>query len=762
MPVTTSPFNRRSTVRQSRSPTMGTPAATSPQARVTRLRSRLAPASGDPCAGRGLMRRVTQLASLMSGAAMVLLLTEPAGAVASIADPNALPTRRVTYLGYQLDVPSSWPVVDLTGAATTCVRFDRHVVYLGHPGATQDCPSHLVGRTEAMLIEPLDGAVRDQAQLADLAAPDGQAAVRVLANPTRGEVRVVVAAAGVLVIAAYADDPALIAAALAGARLSPGARPAAPDLSGKDSLGDGTRGPLGITAVEPNTYTGKGFDACTAPSSSAMDAWLSSPYRAVGVYIGGINRACSQPNLTGTWVNTQTSKGWHLIPTYVGRQAPCSDIGALIDPANAATQGRAAADNAVIDAKAVNINPGSVLYFDMEAYDRPNTTCRNAVLTFLSNWTTRLHQLDYLSGVYSSASSGITDLVNNYNSTTFARPDHVWFARWDGVAETTDPVIPNTYWANHQRIKQYRGGHNETYSGITINIDNDYLDVAAGPPPPTQLKPLCLAVSGDWNNDLAETIGVGCQDGSEISWNLRNANSGGTPDISFGFGNYADCLTVPGDWDGNGTDTVGLACRPSGKDEIQWVLKNSNSSGVGDVTFGFGNAGSCWPMVGDWDGNGTDTIGVACHPSDGLEIQWMLKNSNSAGVPDVTFGYGNATTCRPVVGDWDGNATDTIGLACKESGTLELQWHLKNSNSSGVPDLTFGYGNATTCRPVVGDWDGNATDTIGLACKESGTLELQWHLKNSNSSGVPDLTFGYGNSSEVSLTSGWAGPGWPL
>src|SRR6266542_747504 len=115
-----------------------------------------------------------------------------------------------------------------------------------------------------------------------------------------------------------------------------------------------------------------------------------------------------------------------------------------------------------------------------------------------------------------------------------------------------------------------------------------------------------------------------------------------------------------------------------------------------------------------------------------LELQWHLKNSNSSGVPDLTFGYGNATTCRPVVGDWDGNATDTIGLACKESGTLELQWHLKNSNSSGGPDLTFGYGNATTCRPVVGDWDGNATDTIGLACKESGTLELQWHLKNSN------------------------------
>src|SRR5215212_10036012 len=34
-------------------------------------------------------------------------------------------------------------------------------------------------------------------------------------------------------------------------------------------------------------YTGLGFDACTAPSRGAMAAWeRSSPYRAIGVYIG--------------------------------------------------------------------------------------------------------------------------------------------------------------------------------------------------------------------------------------------------------------------------------------------------------------------------------------------------------------------------------------------------------------------------------------------------------------------------------------------
>ena len=30
-------------------------------------------------------------------------------------------------------------------------------------------------------------------------------------------------------------------------------------------------------------------------------------------------------------------------------------------------------------------------------------------------------------------------------------------------------------------MKQYRGGHPETYGGVTINIDNDYLDVAPLP-----------------------------------------------------------------------------------------------------------------------------------------------------------------------------------------------------------------------------------------------------------------------------------------
>ncbi|MGH2975735.1 MAG: glycoside hydrolase domain-containing protein, partial [Solirubrobacterales bacterium] len=71
-------------------------------------------------------------------------------------------------------------------------------------------------------------------------------------------------------------------------------------------------------------FTGRGFDACATPSSRTMASWGASPYRAIGVYIGGANRACSQPNLTASWVGEQVAAGWHLIPTYVGLQAPTS------------------------------------------------------------------------------------------------------------------------------------------------------------------------------------------------------------------------------------------------------------------------------------------------------------------------------------------------------------------------------------------------------------------------------------------------------
>jgi len=252
--------------------------------------------------------------------------------------------------------------------------------------------------------------------------------------------------------------------------------------------------------VTPGNFTGYGFDQCLAPTQAKMDRWLEySPFLAVGIYISGDSRACrTQPNLTPTWVSTQLAKGWRLLPITLGPQASCqprfprygTDV--TIDPTratntgaytNAYTQGVNEATKSVTASQALGIAPGSTLWYDLEGFSYGKTACRESALTFLSGWTQQLHALGYVSGVYSSAGSGIKalDEARVSRPTAFALPDQIWVARWDGVASTT---VNPTYmradgWAK-ARVKQYQGGHNETWGGVKINIDRNFLDVGTG------------------------------------------------------------------------------------------------------------------------------------------------------------------------------------------------------------------------------------------------------------------------------------------
>lgn len=226
-------------------------------------------------------------------------------------------------------------------------------------------------------------------------------------------------------------------------------------------------------------FTGFAFDTCTAPTLAQMTAWKASPYKAVGVYVGGINRTCAQPQLTASWVTTVTAMGWRLVPIYLGLQAPCTTRPNAVKMSTISSNREAVreADDAIAKAKAIGLLPGSAIYSDMEHYTNVTATCRSAVLHYLSAWTAELHRLGFVSGVYAHQNSGAVDLAAAYNSTSYARPDALWIARWDNNSSLTGwPTVPNTFWAVGQRGKQYRGDHAETYGGVTLHIDNDRFD----------------------------------------------------------------------------------------------------------------------------------------------------------------------------------------------------------------------------------------------------------------------------------------------
>jgi uncharacterized protein YraI len=224
---------------------------------------------------------------------------------------------------------------------------------------------------------------------------------------------------------------------------------------------------------------GLGFDTCAAPSLAALRAWRSSSYRTVNVYFGGISRSCAQRNLTATWVVEAARMPWRLLPTYVGRQPPCV-VGARAyryTASTATSYGTSEAIDAAATARALGMRAGSALYADIEHYDRSDTSCITAVRRYVSAWTTTLHTNGYLAGVYVHQNSGLPDLSASYGSTSYARPDAVWMARWDGNPSLSGwPTAPNAQWSFSQRAKQFRGDHYETWAGVRLLIDSDSLD----------------------------------------------------------------------------------------------------------------------------------------------------------------------------------------------------------------------------------------------------------------------------------------------
>ncbi|RNL77659.1 DUF1906 domain-containing protein [Nocardioides marmorisolisilvae] len=246
--------------------------------------------------------------------------------------------------------------------------------------------------------------------------------------------------------------------------------------------------------VTPGPITGYGFDRCETPSQSAMTAWRkSSPFRAVGVYMSGVLRYCSdQPNLTPTWVHTQLAAGWRLLPIHLGRQANCTTveryqahrISAL--PANnysyARSQGIDEARTAVAAAKKLALPRHSTIFYDLESFNIGNSACRSSALRFIGAWTSELKSLGYASGMYSSASTGIKmlDDARVSASNTVPLPTYIWIADWNDKRNTSSTYIRSDGWPG-RRLHQYHGGHSASYGGVTMTVDSNYLDLHGFP-----------------------------------------------------------------------------------------------------------------------------------------------------------------------------------------------------------------------------------------------------------------------------------------
>ena len=141
-----------------------------------------------------------------------------------------------------------------------------------------------------------------------------------------------------------------------------------------------------------------------------------------------------------------------------------------------------------------------------------------------------------------------------------------------------------------------------------------------------------------------------------------------------------------------------------------WIL-DSNGNGTFDAgtdqAFAFGGASGDVPVVGDWDGSGKDRIGlfrsgffwILDVNGDGV-----LNNINEAG-GDQTFAFGGVAGDVPVVGDWNGDGRDKVGLF--RDGffwVLDANGNRQFDGTEPGQDLAYAFGGMLGDIPIVGKW----------------------------------------------------------
>ena len=220
--------------------------------------------------------------------------------------------------------------------------------------------------------------------------------------------------------------------------------------------------------------------------------------------------------------------------------------------------------------------------------------------------------------------------------------------------------------------------------------------------------------------------------GPNACWHVRPASGG---EYSFVYGNPGD-VALLGDWDGDGFDTPGMYRPSNGFVYLSNVLPRNGGVGLADpdLTFFFGMAGDK-VFVGDWDGDGIDTLGIM------RQGRMYLANRNATVAADQEFWFGELEDI-PYGGDPDGDGTDGIILYRPSTGFVYYSAAIPRQ---GAPlagtDGDYFFGNPND-RFTAGDWDGDGSDTGGVFRSITSSMYLSNALRTAPADFVDELGWG--------------------
>jgi hypothetical protein len=231
---------------------------------------------------------------------------------------------------------------------------------------------------------------------------------------------------------------------------------------------------------------------------------------------------------------------------------------------------------------------------------------------------------------------------------------------------------------------------------------------------------------------------TGLVDPASGNWYLYD--DAGALTTSFFFGDPGDYPFV-GDWDGDGIETPGLYRQADG----YVYLRNSNTQGNADIRFFFGDPGDV-PIAGDFDNDGFDTVSIY-RPSNQTFyiINKLGAGDGGLGAADTSYVFGDPGD-KPFVGDFDGDGVETVGLHREPTGLV----YFRNSHTQGNADSQFIFGDPGD-RLIAGDWNDDGMFSPALFRPSDTTM----YFRYTNTQGNADAQFIVGSGSWLPVGGDW-------
>ncbi len=207
-----------------------------------------------------------------------------------------------------------------------------------------------------------------------------------------------------------------------------------------------------------------------------------------------------------------------------------------------------------------------------------------------------------------------------------------------------------------------------------------------------------LSITGDWNGDGHDELGVYRPStrqflmdyNGDCAWDFRPG--GDLACVFFGL----DGIPLVGDWNGDGDDDIGIYLdrlfRLDLDESCSWTLAT-------DQVYLFGLQGD-EPITGDWNGDGDDDIGIY-RPSNRLFL--MDRDESGTWTPPGDQGclFGLLGD-KPIIGDWNADGDDDIGIY-RPANRLFLMDRDENCQWSFEHDLWAIIG-LMRDLPMIGQW----------------------------------------------------------